>query len=1084
MATLYAGKAYKKSMQKEQIANSKGPAQGWSALGRQRARSGGGWMWLMVILLWWPQIFIPIARAENNPTVVINELMWMGSSLSWADEWIELRNLSEEVVDLSGWQIEHAATSQGVLIIPVGKTLAPSGYFLISNYDVASSVLNINPDWVTPAVSLNNNGEDLILKTASGATVVDFVLADPWPAGENGLYFSMERNEIPGDGLSPGSWHTALDSVNFDAGFTGKGSPGAPNSVPPVQEPQPEIIPIQPGDILINEFNPQGSPDWAELYMLKGGLDISGLVLTDLDGTDTPLAEGAVTTGTGSYVVVHWTEGVDEADEKGDLNGNGYIDLYVDDTDLTATDDQLVLKNGKTVIDAVVWTNLDGTISDDYGKDVQVLIESGAWSGTVDETGGVALSSTANSLGRIDFVDTNLKADWQIWGNPTLGQMNMEPNYDYLVRLNELMPNPVGADETGEWIELYNTEKEDVNLDNWVLTDGTDEYVLPVGTKIGSGSFLIFDRPTTGITIANYGSETLQLISPEGAVRSETLRNGSFAEGATWAYFVEAGWKMTGTATQGNENVYSTPPSTGNSRQNPYFYATSNLEGSGDGCETAFYRSEIYLSEIMPSPVGADETGEWIELYNAENHWVDLGCFILDDKEGGSSPYKIPARVGIPARGFLVLTRPETGLALNNNGDEVRLFNPLNILLDSVKYEKAYEGKSYGRKGLGKLGVNVKCQMSNVKCLVVNNWQLVNSDFEFWLNDLVGVLEDEWIWMEPTLGQENAEEAVEKLEETQKQAEEEEEIEATQEQPLEVWAESKGGDYDHPIEVSLKTNNSNARIFFTLEPNNPDPETQREYKNPILIDQNTELMFFALLDEQNITDFALEKYLIAGNYTDKIEFNTLAVNPAGKDSINEYIELKNISLKEINLKNWSVVNKNKSYTFPDDQWLEKGDSAKFYITQIEIGLNNQAGEMRLYAPDWSLADLVSWNEKSPVKEGSVLTRKGEIFVWNRQAQMVSANIQESRRSKQKIVLEKSVVLLKDKNQLIKENMTNVDSPTSYKLQATSSSLEGGAYIPEPEDLKVVGKEQNHTIYILLVVLVVVVGVGMVIWKEE
>jgi hypothetical protein len=47
-------------------------------------------------------VIVPRAKAEGQ-TVVINELLWMGSSTSSADEWIELRNLTDQAVDLSNW---------------------------------------------------------------------------------------------------------------------------------------------------------------------------------------------------------------------------------------------------------------------------------------------------------------------------------------------------------------------------------------------------------------------------------------------------------------------------------------------------------------------------------------------------------------------------------------------------------------------------------------------------------------------------------------------------------------------------------------------------------------------------------------------------------------------------------------------------------------------------------------------------------------------------------------------------------------------------------------------------------------------
>jgi len=156
-----------------------------------------------------------LARATNQGDVVINELMWMGSSASIADEWIELRNTTGTEIDLSGWTVEGAATSGGTLTIPNGKTISANGYFLIANYNEedARSVLNVTSDWVTASVSLKNTAAQYILKDNTGATIdtADDGVGDP-PAGDNTNKYSMERNGSPGNGTLAENWHTATSS--------------------------------------------------------------------------------------------------------------------------------------------------------------------------------------------------------------------------------------------------------------------------------------------------------------------------------------------------------------------------------------------------------------------------------------------------------------------------------------------------------------------------------------------------------------------------------------------------------------------------------------------------------------------------------------------------------------------------------------------------------------------------------------------------------------------------------------------------------------------------------------------------------
>lgn len=108
------------------------------------------------------------------------------------------------------------------------------------------------------------------------------------------------------------------------------------------------------------------------------------------------------------------------------------------------------------------------------------------------------------------------------------------------------------------------------------------------------------------------------------------------------------------------------------------------------------YSSGIIFSEIMPSPEGPDETEEWIKIFNKNNFKVDLSDWQITDTVGKTNTYTFPAGIKISAMGFLVLNRPETKIILNNNADGLKLIQPDGKVIDSVNYEKALRGQSYG----------------------------------------------------------------------------------------------------------------------------------------------------------------------------------------------------------------------------------------------------------------------------------------------------------------------------------------------------------------------------------------------------
>lgn len=105
----------------------------------------------------------------------------------------------------------------------------------------------------------------------------------------------------------------------------------------------------------------------------------------------------------------------------------------------------------------------------------------------------------------------------------------------------------------------------------------------------------------------------------------------------------------------------------------------------------------IIISEIMPSPNGPDEANEWIKIMNLNDFEADLSGWQIKDTNGKTTTYIFPKNSKIPGKGFLVLTRPETKISLNNDADGLELIKPDGAVADSVGYEKALTGQSYIR---------------------------------------------------------------------------------------------------------------------------------------------------------------------------------------------------------------------------------------------------------------------------------------------------------------------------------------------------------------------------------------------------
>jgi hypothetical protein len=113
-----------------------------------------------------------------------------------------------------------------------------------------------------------------------------------------------------------------------------------------------------------------------------------------------------------------------------------------------------------------------------------------------------------------------------------------------MVFINEWLPNPVGLDTEGEWVELFNGGNEAVSLDGWKLVSGDSKFSF-AGKNIASGGYLVLRRSETKLVLKNIDG-SISLYDKEGrSVDSESFL-GSAPEGKSYsrlAYSAEAAAK-------------------------------------------------------------------------------------------------------------------------------------------------------------------------------------------------------------------------------------------------------------------------------------------------------------------------------------------------------------------------------------------------------------------------------------------------------------------------------------------------------------------------------------------------------------
>jgi hypothetical protein len=143
------------------------------------------------------EIFYSECSFETNfvPTsnkLIINEIAWMGTNESSNDEWIELKNISDEVINLDGYQLVDKE-EQVHIIFEDTDVIESGGYYLLERTD-ENSVIGVLSDKIYIG-SLKNSDEGLRLFDNDCNLLDEYVTESDWVEGNNILKKTMERRD-------------------------------------------------------------------------------------------------------------------------------------------------------------------------------------------------------------------------------------------------------------------------------------------------------------------------------------------------------------------------------------------------------------------------------------------------------------------------------------------------------------------------------------------------------------------------------------------------------------------------------------------------------------------------------------------------------------------------------------------------------------------------------------------------------------------------------------------------------------------------------------------------------------------------
>jgi PKD repeat protein len=565
------------------------------------------------------------------------------------------------------------------------------------------------------------------------------------------------------------------------------------------------------------------------------------------------------------------------------------------------------------------------------------------------------------------------------------------------ILITEILPNPNKDDAIEEeFIELYNPNKEDVNLQSWQLRDAskTGKYIFKKETIIKAGKYLTIYQKDFKFALNNSGGETVKLLDPndkedKGEYKFK-INYTNTLKGKSYNYNQDKKeWFWSQYLTPSEKNKFNTPPTFkinypqkiylgeegefkvidlqdkdedrltvywdfGNHRKKEGSTIKHQYNQTGkflirvtatDGLDPISISKYIQINirplpklilvKLLPNPEGADTGNEEIGLKNIGDKPVDLQNYKI---ASGSTMSKITKHllkesIILKAGETVTIKNNKCKFVLPNTKGVAEVLMPDNRVVDKVEYN--------------------------------NNGRSILPGQKYYLTE-----NNHWQWTKPFPGNHLPTFQVKLSKKIYKN----------------IYA-------DFQVRHLVDSEGDRVRVVWDFGDGHKSylKRTKHKYKKT---GKYTVTLTVKDGKEEAVKQFKIKvkKY---PKY--KLQIVGLLPNPDGRDKGREFIILKNNSKKKINLLKYKIATgRNKKrltgHPFYKKFILKAGEVKKLYNGSIsKFSLLNKEGVVQLLYPNGKVADQLKYRKNKIIPNEQYILGAQQQWVWQGGIQSSSSN---------------------------------------------------------------------------------------------